>query len=283
MTAQDTAGDGRVEATTSRQRQRRRVTAGRALKGATGLAAIVAVLSGGAALGEEPGEAGAPAQKEGFSQSVGPEVVTFDPADTDLLLSVGWQAPAAAIDDGFDDHAARLRTFVAIAAALGLGPEVGAMQANCGTPQELGTADMVIAREGLAAAQAAGADELAALARHRVDAELVLAEIRDAAPGLSEGESVADTIAALETEIASVDARLPAVEAEQAVRAQEIAALDAAIQAAVAEVLPALDGPAAWQFANLDVTADGVVDADDLTAALERADAALPGSPAAAE
>lgn len=157
------------------------------------------------------------------------------------------------------------------------------MQANCGTPQELGTADMVIARERLAAAQAAGADELAALARHRVDAELVLAEIRDAAPGLPEGESAADTIAALETEIASVDARLPVIEAEQAVRAQEIAALDAAIQAAVAEVLPALDGPSAWQVANLDVTADGVVDADDLTAALERADAALPGSPAAAE
>lgn len=216
---------------------------------------------------------------DGFVRNVGAELVTFDSAATELLLAAGWQPRTDVDGQPFADHAERLRTFVAIAETLGLDPVVGAEQANWGTPQELAVLPLAESLGALQTTYAASETELGDLARHRADAETVLGEIRTSTAALSEGESAADTIAALEAEIASVNALI--AEREQALQESrdKIETVEATIRAQVGDMLPPGDPKVAWLAINLDVTGDGVVDADDLQAALERE----PELPAATE
>ncbi|MEZ5668279.1 MAG: hypothetical protein R3F55_12740 [Alphaproteobacteria bacterium] len=205
--------------------------------------------------------------EDGFDRRVGREVTTLDPAETNLLLANGWQVPAMRLDDDFFDHGQRLRTFVAIAVALGYAPQVGAQQANWGTPQEHGLGDSLAALESDRAALAEGAHMLGELRYHLSDAEAVLAEMRAARTTLPETVDSATIIAELETEIESVRNQMAAIEFEQERRMQRVAALEAQLAAAMSLLAPAGMPSGGWEIRNLDVDGDGRVTGADLAAA----------------
>jgi hypothetical protein len=89
---------------------------------------------------------------------IGKRERTLTDDETKAVLARGWQARQD--DDGeFRNHGERVRTFVAIAKALGLDASVGAMQANFGTaaegftkpgngPTEWQTADLDVNNDG---------------------------------------------------------------------------------------------------------------------------------------
>jgi len=64
----------------------------------------------------------------------------FSRAETQTLIDNGWQAEQPL--DGFKNHGQRVKTMVELAKRLGYSARVGALQANFGTPQETGVAEL---------------------------------------------------------------------------------------------------------------------------------------------
>jgi hypothetical protein len=95
----------------------------------------------------------------GGDHDVGTAMVELDDAATQALLSRGWDTSPVE-NDGFANHGQRVRTMVHIAQALGYSGHVGALQANFGTPQEIGLLDL---QQQVMEAQANDADNLDAL------------------------------------------------------------------------------------------------------------------------
>jgi hypothetical protein len=63
----------------------------------------------------------------------GEVIHVFDEEATNALIQAGWTAPQAKADHTFASHGERVRTYVAIATALGYSAEVGVLQANFGS------------------------------------------------------------------------------------------------------------------------------------------------------
>lgn len=64
----------------------------------------------------------------------------FSRAETQALIDKGWRAQQPL--DGFKNQGQRVRTMVELAKRLGYSASVGALQANFGTPQETGIAEL---------------------------------------------------------------------------------------------------------------------------------------------
>lgn len=209
----------------------------------------------------------------GFQRPVGAAVVVFDPAETEALVAAGWQPSADT--RGFRDLGERVTTFVAIAEALGMDPAIGALQANWGTPQENGIAELAENANAARYARDVARYDIAELERHRADALAVLEEMQARATAGDPAET-ADTVAALEAEIASVDARLAELRAQEEVLTGELAALENELAAAMGKADETM--PVGWATADLDVNGDGTVDRADLKAALDGAKPAEGGA-----
>lgn len=67
-----------------------------------------------------------------ISSETGEAVYVFGDEATEALIRAGWAAPQARADRAFASQDQKVRTYVAIAKALGHSPYIGAMQANFG-------------------------------------------------------------------------------------------------------------------------------------------------------
>lgn len=104
----------------------------------------------------------------------------FSAEETRELIARGWRARHAG-DDGFENHGQRVRTMVELAKRLGYGARVGALQANFGTPYEIGIAEL---EAELAEARAAAEAGDAEAAQRVAELEEELDEaVRNAKPG----------------------------------------------------------------------------------------------------
>ncbi|MDH3660648.1 MAG: hypothetical protein OEU92_11600 [Alphaproteobacteria bacterium] len=136
----------------------------------------------------------------------GEEVYGFSRRESLDLIERGWQGKRS--DDGFRNHGERVRTMVELAKRLGHTGSVGALQANFGTPQENGVADI---QAELEAARAAAGEDPEAAARVE-ELEVALA---DALAGAKPGNASTDW----------AEANLD-VNGDGAVNAADLAALD---------------------------------------------------------
>jgi len=127
----------------------------------------------GAALGK-PNQVKQAGYGPSAHDQIGPAAHRFSPEETKALMERGWKGPAARTA-GFRNHGERVRTMVELSKRLGYGAQVGALQANFGTPQENNIAAL---QDQLAEAQAAG-DQAEV---ERLEGELAEA-IENAKPG----------------------------------------------------------------------------------------------------
>jgi len=106
----------------------------------------------------------------------------LSPQETRHLIEHGWR-PGREPGPGFRNHGERVRTMVELSKRLGHGAQVGALQANFGTPQETGIAELetelAMARAEL---DASPEDPEAAAWVDQLELELAVA-IENAKPG----------------------------------------------------------------------------------------------------
>lgn len=101
----------------------------------------------------------------------------FSRAETQALIDKGWRTEQPL--DGFKNHGQRVRTMVELAKRLGYSASVGALQANFGTPQEAGVAEL---QASLAAAREEALTNPDAAGKV-AELEAALAEAMRAKPG----------------------------------------------------------------------------------------------------
>jgi len=77
----------------------------------------------------------------GLDRRPGPLAHRLSPQETRHLIEHGWR-PGREPGPGFRNHGERVRTMVELSRRLGLGAQVGALQASFGTPQETGIAEL---------------------------------------------------------------------------------------------------------------------------------------------
>jgi len=205
----------------------------------------------------------------------GSEVLVLSDEETRQLIANGWGANIPS-DGVFANHGQRVRTMVAIAQALGYSSHVGALQANFGTSQETGLADLQAEIEALAGESPLGPED----DDFPPEVETALTDAADLLsqePDLSDPASVRaafdEALAAVEPGSALETQLLEAEQAYETALAQatadqqeELGELQAELELLAESVKPG-DGPDdGWEFVDLDVNGDGVVDGADLAA-----------------
>src|SRR5690606_3999537 len=122
------------------------------------------------------------------------------------------------VGERFADHDQRVETMVAIARELGVDPSVGVMQANFGTPQELGYADLARLVEAFGAGNLSDPRVTAAAEAGRAKAAAALsaatAELTEALA--SSGDEADPKVAAARAAVAAASAELAAFDRARA-------------------------------------------------------------------